>query len=85
MTKGNLQDILCGILFCISVTALVIACLAFTKKKPSLQRVPQAPCCCMDPAQDQCAPGAAGQVGTCHQGSCEADHYCMRSDNSAYC
>ena len=29
MTKQNL---FCGILFCISVTALIIACLAFTKK-----------------------------------------------------
>ena len=33
MSKGNnLQSLICGILFCISVTALVIACLAFTKK-----------------------------------------------------
>ena len=33
MSKGNnLQSLFCGILFCISVTALVIACLAFTKK-----------------------------------------------------
>ena len=30
--KNNLQSLFCGILFCISVTALVIACLAFTKK-----------------------------------------------------
>ena len=28
----NLQSLFCGILFCISVAALVIACLAFTKK-----------------------------------------------------
>ena len=27
-----MQSLLCGILFCISVAALVIACLAFTKK-----------------------------------------------------
>ena len=33
MSKGNnLQSLFCGILFCISVSALVIACLAFTKK-----------------------------------------------------
>ena len=34
MTKksSQLENILCGILFCISVTALVISCLAFTKK-----------------------------------------------------
>ena len=33
MSKGNnLQSLFCGILFCISVTALIIACLAFTKK-----------------------------------------------------
>ena len=33
MSKGNnLQSLFCGILFCISITALVIACLAFTKK-----------------------------------------------------
>ena len=33
MSKGNnLQSLFCGILFCISVAALVIACLAFTKK-----------------------------------------------------
>ena len=28
----NLQSLLCGILFCISIAALIIACLAFTKK-----------------------------------------------------
>ena len=33
MSKGNnLQSLFCGILLCISVTALIIACLAFTKK-----------------------------------------------------
>ena len=33
MTKqNNLQSLFCGILFCLSITALVIACLAFTKK-----------------------------------------------------
>ena len=33
MSKGNnLQSLFCGILFCISVAALVIACLAFAKK-----------------------------------------------------
>ena len=33
MSKGNnLQSLFCGILFCISVAALVIACLAFTNK-----------------------------------------------------
>ena len=33
MSKGNnLQSLFCGILFCISITALIIACLAFTKK-----------------------------------------------------
>ena len=33
MSKGNnLPSLFCGILFCISVAALVIACLAFTKK-----------------------------------------------------
>ena len=34
MTKksSKLEIIFCGILFCISVTALVISCLAFTKK-----------------------------------------------------
>ena len=33
MSKGNnLQSLFCGILFCISVSALIIACLAFTKK-----------------------------------------------------
>ena len=33
MSKGNnLQSLFGGILFCISVAALVIACLAFTKK-----------------------------------------------------
>ena len=33
MSKGNnLQSLFCGILFCISVTALIISCLAFTKK-----------------------------------------------------
>ena len=33
MTKDlNLQSLFCGILFCISITALIIACLAFTKK-----------------------------------------------------
>ena len=33
MSKGNnLQSLFCGILLCISVTALVIACLAFTNK-----------------------------------------------------
>tara|TARA_B100000686_G_C16701969_1_gene923980 strand:+ start:24 stop:704 length:681 start_codon:yes stop_codon:yes gene_type:complete len=33
MSKGNnLQSLFYGILFCISVTALIIACLAFTKK-----------------------------------------------------
>ena len=34
MSKGNnLQSLFCGILFCISITALIIACLAFTKGK----------------------------------------------------
>ena len=28
----NSQSLLCGILFCISIAALIIACLAFTKK-----------------------------------------------------
>ena len=28
----NLQSLFCGILFCISIAALIIACLAFTKK-----------------------------------------------------
>ena len=31
MPKGNLQSLFCGIIFCISITALIIACLAFTK------------------------------------------------------
>ena len=30
MTKGN--NLFCGIIFCTSMAALVIACLAFTKK-----------------------------------------------------
>ena len=29
----NLQNIFCGIIFCISLAALVIACLAYTKPK----------------------------------------------------
>ena len=35
MTKNSskLESLFCGILFCISIAALVIACLAFTKKK----------------------------------------------------
>ena len=33
MTKQhNLQSLFCGILFCLSITALIIACLAFEKK-----------------------------------------------------
>ena len=28
----NLQSLFCGILFCISITALIIACLAYTNK-----------------------------------------------------
>ena len=34
MTKQNknLQNIFCGILLCISIAALIMACLAFTKK-----------------------------------------------------
>ena len=33
MTKqNNLKSLFCGILFCISLAALIIACLAFTKK-----------------------------------------------------
>ena len=31
MSKRNLQSLFCGILFCISITALIIACLSFTK------------------------------------------------------
>ena len=34
MTKNSskLESLFCGILFCISIAALVIACLAYTKK-----------------------------------------------------
>ena len=39
MSKGNnLQSLFCGILFCISVSALIIACLAFTKKGVGYER-----------------------------------------------
>jgi len=32
MPKGNLEYLFCGLLFCLSITALIIACLAFVKK-----------------------------------------------------
>ena len=47
MSKGNnLQSLFCGILFCISISALVIAYLAFTKKgggKDEYYETPKAP------------------------------------------
>jgi len=57
MTKksSQLENILCGILLCISIAALVIACLAFTKKKPGIPSTVPPPmgkcnssnnCCC---------------------------------------
>ena len=49
MTKQNknLQNIFCGILLCISIAALIMACLAFTKKSSGegfeLGRPPHSP------------------------------------------
>ena len=45
MTKksSKLESLFCGILFCISIAALVIACLAFTKKKPGVSSTMTAP------------------------------------------
>ena len=33
----NLQSLFCGIIFCLSITALIIACLAFTKGKGGIR------------------------------------------------
>ena len=60
MTKNSskLESLFCGILFCISIAALVIACLAYTKKKSGIPSTVPPPmgkcdapgrCCCYDP------------------------------------
>ena len=52
MTKksSKLENLFCGILFCISIAALVISCLAYTKKKSGSEYFesddPLVPCCC---------------------------------------
>ena len=57
MSKGNnLQSLFCGILFCISITALIIACLAFTKGKGGGEYYKETPVPL--PIQTTCTSGA---------------------------
>jgi hypothetical protein len=71
MSKGNnLQSLFCGILFCISVAALIIACLAFTRKGGGEYyegiAAAEGSCC----ALDQANPAAVANCPTYPKGDC---------------
>ena len=84
MTKksSNLESLFCGILLCISIAALVIACLAYTQKKPGGLTMPPPKgkcnssnnCCCNNSLSGEWG-SLCTQDGTCGQGS-----YCAYLD-----
>jgi hypothetical protein len=70
MSKGNnLQSLFCGILFCISVTALIIACLAFTKKGGGKGEYYEGGTCGLQPKVPLCW-SSSGLQGFIIEGKC---------------
>ena len=81
----NLQSTLCGILFCISVAALIIACLAFTKKGGEYYTGTPTPQCnlgCQNKARGSDAHYDAGFGERCAQqgliNGCPQNPYCCK-------